>query len=329
MRRNTILIATLAILLLVGCGTGESGETGEAQPVKLLLTFQPNVQFAPFYVGIDKGYFAEQGLDVSIEHTSESDVVRLVAAGEADFGIVSGEQVILARAQEVPIVYVYEWFHQFPVAVASKPEAGITSAAGLAGHTVGVPLLEGASYIGIRALMSAAGLSDADVSLEATGYTQVETLLADRVDAVVVYANNEPLQLAAQGIDATVIPVTDYIDLVSNGLIVSEDTISDNPDLVRAMDAALQQSVQYAVEHPDEAFEISKGYVEGLDDPEVGATQKAVLEATLALWQPESGAYGETTAASWLETQDVLLNAGLIDGPLADLEAAYSNEYLP
>ena len=329
MRRQIILIALLAILVLSGCGSGQTDTSGETQSVKLLLTFQSNVQFAPFYVGVEKGFFAAHGLDVTIEHKAESEVVRLVGIGEAEFGIVSGDQVILARAQELPVVYVYEWFHQFPVAIASKPETGISTVTDLAGRSVGVPMLEGASYIGVRALMSSGGLSEADVSLEVTGFTQVETLLADRVDAVVIYSNNEPLQLAVQGIDATVIPVTDYVDLVSNGLIVSEDSVANNPGLVRAMVAALQESVRYSVDNPDETFDISKLYVEGLNDPEIGATQKAVLEASLPLWQPEAGRLGETDAASWVETQDVLMNAGLLDAPLDDLEAAYTSEYLP
>ena len=204
----------------------------EAMPVRLLLTYIPNVQFAPFYVGIEQGFFANHGLDVTIEHKSESDVSKLVGTGEAEFGIVSGEQILLARAQDIPIVYTFAWYQKYPVAVASKKELEIVDPVDLAGHSVGTPVKEGASYIGLEALLASAGLTDADIDLQATGFTQVETLMTDRVDAVVVYVANEPIQLEAQGVDVNVINVSDYAKLISNGLIASQKTIDENPDLV-------------------------------------------------------------------------------------------------
>lgn len=327
MKRNMILAMTALALtagLAVGCAAPQP--SGELTPVRLLLTYQPDVQFAPFYVGIEQGIFAEHGLDVSIEHLAESDVTRLVASGEADFGIVSGEQVLLARAQDLPVVYVFQWYHDFPVAVASKSELGIETPADLAGHSVGVPLAEGASYIGLEALLASANLTDDDIDLQVTGFTQVETLLADRVDAVVVYATNEPIQLEAQGVAVNLISVSDYADLVSNGLIAGEQTIADDPELVRAMVAALAESVQYTIDNPDEAFEISAGYVEGLNDPAMEDAQREVLARSIDLWRAEP--LGQSDLAAWREMMTLLVNMGLLPEEQT-LETAFTNDFLP
>lgn len=317
--------ALICMILLAGCGGGQPAAM-EATPVRVLLTFMPNVQFAPFYVGIEKGFFAGHGLDVTIEHKGESDVTKLVGTGEAEFGIVSGEQVLLARAQEIPIVYTFAWYQKYPVAVASTKELGIAAPADLVGHSVGTPMKEGASYIGLEALLASAGLTDADIDLQVTGFTQVETLMTDRVDAVVVYIANEPIQLEAQGVEVNVLNVSDYAKLVGNGLIASQQTIDENPDLVRSMAAALAESIQYTIDHPDEAFQMSEKYVEGLDDTAIEASQKEVLARSIELWK--AGKIGRNDAAAWLEMQSVLIGSGLLGGE-QDLEKAYTDRFLP
>ncbi len=318
----------LLFFFLTACSGQQAAPGNELTPVNIYLPFIPNVQFSPFYVGIEKGIFAENGLDVTIEHKAESEALKLVATEEdtATMAVVSGEQVLLAREQEIPVVYVFEWYDRFPVAIASKTELGITDVASLAGHSVGTPLQEGASYIGLEAMLFAAGLTDADIDLQVTGYTQVETLITDRVDAVVVYIANEPIQLESEGVDVNLIDTTDYADLVSNGLVTSESLIDEQPDLVGRVVKAFSESVDYAINNPHETFEITTGYVEGLDDPANAETQREVLVRSIGLW--EADRLGETSLASWESMQNVLINMGLLSGEL-NLEAAFTNEFLP
>lgn len=70
----------------------------ELTKVEVGLGYIPSVQFAPFYVALDKGYFAEQGLDVHFQHGFETDFLKLVGTGEIPFAVGSGEQVILGRS---------------------------------------------------------------------------------------------------------------------------------------------------------------------------------------------------------------------------------------
>jgi len=230
----------------------------------LFMTFVPNIQFAPVYVGNEKGYYAVNGINLDIQHGDEPDGVNLIAAGQLQFGIISGEQVILARANERPVVFVYEWFQQYPVGIVVPADSDIHSVADLAGHKVGIPGLFGASYSGLVALLSANGMQESDINLEAIGYNAPEVMCVGGVEAAVVYINNEPAQIENQCMDVRVFPVSDAADLVSNGLVTNEDTIANNPDLVRGMVSAFDAGLRAVINNPAEAYLLSANYVDNL-----------------------------------------------------------------
>ncbi|MAT97823.1 MAG: hypothetical protein CL608_11820 [Anaerolineaceae bacterium] len=315
-----IMNMLIVVLLLAACGADEPAET-ELMPIRLPMGFVADPQFAPFYVAQEKGYFSEAGFEVEFDYSFETDGVSLVGANELPFAIVSGEQVLLARAQEVPVVYVMEWFQRFPIAVVSKAEANIETPMDLNGRTVGLPGFFGASYVGYLGLLSASGLQPEDVNGQDIGFNQIESLLSDQSEAVVGYANNEPVQLAGRGEQINVIQVSDYIDMVANGIITNETTIAENPEMVERFVGAALRGLADTLANPDEAFEISKNYVEELEDE-----RKAVLDASLPLWQAET--LGLSDLASWQNTQQVLLDAGLMDEPVADLTAVFTNEFV-
>jgi NitT/TauT family transport system substrate-binding protein len=275
-------------------------------------------------VAAEKGYFRDVGLDVEFDYSFETDGVNLVGANNLQFSLASGEQVLLARAQGVPVVYVLAWWQDYPVAVAAKTTQNIHTPTDLTGKKIGLPGLFGASYIGLRALLDAAAVKESDVTLDSIGFNQVEALLADQDQAVVIYANNEPIQLKAQGVDLDVIRVADYVSLASNGLITNETTIKENPELVRKMTQAILHGIADTLANPNEAFEISKKYVEGLDKVDQ-AVQMEILKSSMAYWQTDQPGFSKPQA--WENMQKTLLGMGLLAQPL-ELDKAYTNEFV-
>lgn len=295
--------------------------TREVTRINLPMGYIADPQYAPFYVALEKGYFAEEGIELEFDYSYETDGMVLVGANQRPFAIVSGDQVILARAQGLPVVYVLEWFQRFPIAVISKSSANVKTPQDLAGHSIGLPGFFGASYVGYLGILSAAGLQPEDVSTSEIGFTQVESLLTDKVEVIVGYINNEPVQLVSMGEDVNVIDVADYIDMVANGIITNETVIKENPELVEGFVRATLRGIQDTLADPAGAFEISKKYVEGMDDGRM-----PVLEASLPIWQADR--LGITTADSWQQTQTILLGAGLLDAPVENLEAAFTNAFV-
>ncbi len=328
MLKRCFLSGLLVILLLLaGCSAEPTAAPApELVHIQLPMGYIPDPQYAPLYVAEQKGYFAAEGLEVEFDYSFETDGIALLGAEELHFSLGSGEQVIMARAKGLPVVYVMQWFQEFPVAVMAKAESGIETPADLAGRRIGIPGLFGASYVGFEGLLNATSMNDGDMELVEIGFTQAEALTQDQGEAVVGYANNEPVRRALQGEAVNVIPVAEYTDLVANGLLTNEKTIEEHPDLVEGMTRAMLKGLRDTLADPDAAFEICKDYVEVLTaTPETAIAQRAVLEASLDMWQAPK--LGMSNAEAWDITQQVLLTIDFIQEPI-DLTEVWTNRFV-
>lgn len=307
MSRRMILVALLLLLVAPVSGTQV---TAQAVDVPFLLTFVPNIQFSPLYVADAKGYYADAGLSLSVQYGDEPDGVDLIAADQIKFGMISGEQVIQARANGRPVVYVYEWFQQYPVGVVVPADSGIDSADALAGQRVGIPGRFGASYTGLTALLSSAGLSESDVQLEPIGFNAPDVFCLGQLDASVIYVNNEPLQIQqraeagecgdVQGVD--VIPVASVADMVSNGIVTNADTIANNAELVQAVVGAFDRGLRDVIQNPAEAYLFSLDYVENLPASEAlidALAEEAALQNDFLASSPDRAAVRDSRDAMY------------------------------
>ncbi|MBS1252224.1 MAG: Riboflavin-binding protein RibY [Anaerolineales bacterium] len=302
-------------------GVPRSREVNPLTPVILSMGFVPNVQFAPFYVAVARGYFAKNGLTVEFDYGMENDLLQLVGTGKRQFVVGSGDQVILARSRGLPVVYVMNWYRRFPVVVFALDD--LDWPADLVGKTVGLPGLFGASYIGWQALLNVTHIPADRVNVETIGFTQAEAVAAGKVDAAVGYAMNEPIRLRQEGYTPAVIEVADYIDLVANGLITNETTIAENPDLVQRVVGASLMGLRDTIANPDEAFEITLNYV-----PEAGEhreAQLAVLEKSIEYWKANQLGYSDR--AAWETSRQFLRDIGLIE-ETTDVNEMFTNRFV-
>lgn len=312
---NTLRLVLVGLLLIAFAGCSRRG--GDNEAISLPMGYVANVQFSPFYMAQERGYFDEAGLDVTFDYRWETDGIQLVAAGELPFSVASGDQVIQARSNGLPVVAVAGWYQTFPVGVIALEGTPLDSPEDLRGLSIGIPETFGASYIGLRALLEVAGLTEEDIDLQAIGYTQLAALTNGTVDGVVVYRNNEPAVLAQQGTDFNALYASDYVDLVSAVLVSSDTYVAEHPESVQAFVDAFLSGLQDVLDDPEAAFEVSTGYVEGLTDNR--DLQWPVLLASIELWEAPSP--GIMNAESWTQAQQVMHDAGLIEQtvPTADL----------
>src|SRR5579875_2798382 len=92
-------------LAVVACPVGVRAATRAPALTRVVLAtgFFPSVQFAPYYLAVDKGYYRAQGLDVRIQNGASPTLLRQVADGKIAFAITSGDTLIQARAAGIPV----------------------------------------------------------------------------------------------------------------------------------------------------------------------------------------------------------------------------------
>jgi len=314
--RPAILILGLA-LALGACSpspsgvtsTGPSGSQAGLRPVTLLLGFQPDVQFAPFYVAQQDGLFADAGLDVTIEYSD--DVIRLVADGQSEFGVADATDVMIGRTSGIPIEYVSTLYGHFPVALIGAPETLPAEPSGLAGMRIGTPGRFGSSWHALLALLDAGGLTEDDVTIrEYPQFNQVEGLLNGDVDLITGFRANEPLRLEAQGFDVALMTVDDFAPLPGPGIVVGDELLGADPEMVAAFASAVVTAQQQIADDPDSGVDAAIAEVPAIaDDRE---TALAVLEATIEAWAPPIT--GEVVPDVWASGYATMQRLGFIDG---------------
>jgi NitT/TauT family transport system substrate-binding protein len=315
-----------------GSGTTAAAATpasGNRQAVTLALSYIPDVQFAPYYVAQDKGYFSQEGLEVTFQHGTIDNMMALVGQGKIGFALASGDEVIQARAGGIPVKTVATQYQKYPVALASLKGKGITTPASLKGKTIGIPGQFGSTYIGFKALLAAGKLTEEDVKVVTIGFTQREALSQSKVDGAMVYSMNEPVQLARAGVALDILEVSGINNLASVGLITSENTISTNPQVVQKMTRAVQRGIRDTLANPDAAFDSTVKVA-----PDAMGTnpdlQRQVLKETLKFMVSDSvkgQPYGYTDPKLWQSSQQFLLETKLIRTQV-DPATAFTNEFI-
>ena len=281
------------------------------RPVTLLLGFRPDVQFAPFYLAQQAGYYADVGLEVSIEFKDGPDVLRLVADGQAEFGVADATDVMIGRSAGIPVKYISTLYDHFPVALIGTDGRVPAVPAELVGERIGTPGRFGSSWHALLALLDAGGLTADDVKIrEYPQFNQVDGLLNGDVDLITGFRNNEPLRLAARGMAVEVLTVDEIAPLPGPGLIAGDALLAADPVLAGNFAGATLRAQEAIAANPQVGLDAAIAAVPAIGEDR--ATALAVLKATVELWGAGAGA--PIDQAVWGRGYDTLRRLGFIDG---------------
>lgn len=329
------LVAALAVGA-VACGDddggdGAAGDTGGdgRREVTLVLDWTPNTNHAGIYVAQAEGYYEEAGLDVEIVQPGESGSLPALASGQAEFAVSVQEQLIPARAQDVPAVSVAAILQHNTSSLAALADRGITRPADLAGHRYG-------GFGGdlerelIETLVECDGGDPSAVEFVEVGNVDYRVGMEDgHYDFVWIFDGWDGIRLEQiEGVEITTIRFRDHLDCIPDWytplLAASEEVIADDPELVAAFVEATARGYEYAAEHPQEAAAILLEAAPELDPELVEASMDLLADE----YQADAPQWGWQDERVWRDFEAFLRRSGLVDEQI-DVEAAYTNEFLP
>lgn len=221
-------------------------------PVTVQLKWSHCFQFAGYYAALECGFYRERGLDVTIRAaTPETDVVREVVDGSAEFGV-GLSSLILERAKGEPVVVLANIFQHSALALATRAESPTTSVHSLFGKRV---MLDPASAE-ISAYLASEGLAAGDYVVVPHSFC-IDDLIEGRVDAMGVYVTDDLFRLdRGDGSWAILSPRSAGIDFYGDNLFTTESVIAKQPGIVdRFVDATLE-GWRYALAHQEELVEV-------------------------------------------------------------------------
>lgn len=274
---NAKVAALAAVLLLVtACGSGPDKASDGSDAVAVGVI--PIVDVAPIYLGVEKGFFKQRGIDVTLENSQGgAAIVPGVVSGQFQFGFSNVTSLLLGRSQGLPLKIVASG--NFSTGEQGKDFSGVvvpqgspvTDAGDLSGKTVAVNTLKNIGDTTVRQSVEKAGGNPDDVKFVELPFPDMPAALAEgRIDAAWLV---EPFLTIAKEQGGTEV-ASNLVDTQDNLMIstyfTSDQLAQQDPDLVKRFTEAMNESLDYAAKNPDDVREILLTYTK--IDPEVAQT---------------------------------------------------------
>jgi NitT/TauT family transport system substrate-binding protein len=295
--------------------------------VKIRLDWKSGAQHAPFFLGKQKGFYREEGLDLAvISGSGSSDTIKQVGAKAVEFGMVDALVLLQGAQQRVPAKSIAAYYQRTPIVLISPKDKPITSPRQLLDNVKIGSKKGSATFQGLVTLLAANGMTLEQIKLIDIGFG-VQPLLVHQVDALMGFSMNEPIEAESGGMAVTLMPISDYgVNTYGLTLVANPDFMQQKPDIVKAFMRATLRSV--AETRKDPAGAVAAVAVAA---SEIDAQREAkVLDQTIPYWtskETETGGFGWQTAERWQSTIDVAHKLGLIETALKP-EDVFSNTFL-
>jgi len=276
--RRSFLKVVPAAAILAACG--------KTQKIRLALNWKPDPEFGGFYAAD----FSKHGLDVDIlPGGAGTPTVQMIGAGSAEFGIVSADEILLARAQGNDVVALFAAFQNNPQGIMAHASRKLKS-------------IEDVLMSGTLAIQS--GLPYARLLGKKYGFNHVKLVPSPGGDLTAFFNDEnfaqqcfvtaEPLQAKKKGVDVTVFPVSDIgYNPYTTVLATSGDNLRKNPDTAKNMVAAVREGWRSYLDNPAPTNQKMHALNPSMDE----ATFAGIAEAEKPL--VEANPLGTMTAERW------------------------------
>ncbi len=282
-----------------------------ANNIKLQLKWKHQFQFAGYYAAVEKGYYAEEGLEVTfLEGKPDRSEVEEVISGRANFGVGMSD-ILLSRLKGKPLVVLANIFQHSPIILLALRSSGVLAPHDLFGRKV--MLSTGFKSAELKAMFINEGLSLDQIRIIKPSWN-LNGLTDGKVDGIAAYISDQPYFLKLKNIPYTVIsPLTYGIDFYGDNLFTSEREIKQHPKRVAAFTRASLKGWKYALDHPEEITDL---ILSKYNDAKRNITREFLLyEANTyqKLIVPKFVDVGHMNPGRWKHIADTYVKLGMAD----------------
>lgn len=336
--KRSIYIFVFAILLtlgLIACNTGKDSEAGKKdtgsaanEKVRIVLDWTPNTNHTGLYVAQEKGYFAEQGLEVEIMQPPEGSTTSLVGAGGAEFGISFQDTLAATFASDnpIPVTAVAAIIQHNTSGILSLKETGIDRPAKMAGHSYATwdsPI----ELAMIKKIVEDDGGKFEDIELIPNTVTDEVTALQTDIESVWVYYAWGGIKAEIEGLETNYLNFADYgqeLDFYTPVIVANNEFLKNKPEIAKKALAAIKAGYEYAIENPKEAAKILLKAAPELDEELVTRSQEWLKDK----YKAEVERWGYIDQKRWDSFYNWLYENRLVEKKIPE-GYGFSNDYLP
>src|SRR5690606_11410624 len=260
MKRVSLITAVMAVV--VSACAGGAADSPELTPMTFMAGFAPqaNLPFVGAYVADELGYFAEEGLEVTIQHSAGGgEHLQLLAAGEIDVTTQDAAVMLERRADPgLPLVSIGLIGQRGQQAFVALADSGIESPEDWAGRTIG---FKGTPPPDVFAILDAVGLDESAVDLVNVAFDP-RVLTERQVDVYPVFKSNEPNTLEGWGFELNMWDAADFgAPTLGLAYVTTEEKLASDPGMLEAFMEAVIRGIEFAEEDPDAAIDAVMGHV--------------------------------------------------------------------
>jgi NitT/TauT family transport system substrate-binding protein len=306
-----------------------------AQEMTKVAFVQPSpsaINSFPVFVAIGEGFFADEGLEVSVEAINGSGaVLQALSAGQADFGRPGPAPLLLARSRDVDVVMIYNVAARTNFGVVVREDSDIQSVDQLKGTVIGVGTADGAEVGFARNVLLGSGLTEnTDYTFLTVGDGGPATAAFERGDIVAYAASTADAAILNQrGMKVRDITPEEFQSLFGNGLATMSDTIANKRDIVEKFGRAFAKGHAFALDDANREKVMAHLAAGNPQEGEDAAFASALFDAVRSKTVPldMANGLGYMPPETWEEWHKSLLETGDLKEAL-EVDEAYTNEFI-
>ena len=331
LKKHTLILCLIFLWAasLVGCEDSKKPPEPakpEEQKVSLQLQWVPQAQFAGYYVALEKGWYRDEGIDLTIEPGGPDIIaIDLVTSGTRDFGTALLSDLAVAIQNGKPVVSIGQIQQTNGLLLIARKSSGIKEPSDFKGKRVGIWFQGFEAQF--NALLAKQKISDRDLKIISQGWS-MEPFLKGDLDVASAMIYNEYHTVLESGIKPEALNIIDYgtygLDFPGDTLFTSRKVAKEDPDLCLKMLRVSLKGWQYTIEHPEEAVDIVLKYDKsGIQKRD---HQLVMMQEIAKLVQRTGKTLGKTDSEAVSRMVETLRQSGIFKEKISP-ELIYTNEF--